>query len=340
MAKIVSDCYAAFITSRQSEIAEFFLKQIVDNHVLRTTILEFVAEEILQKGLITKGRSHLVAVLSHSLTAHASHTHIGLAVQHGVLVATHHVATVVGGTAGTAAGTLLAALVIKAVASHMGATMAETVQHGALHTLAMSLSHKIGMAACAGLAVNFLAAHVGSAGAAAVAHALVAPVAAGVLFYKLKTLPTSMGKKVGEGVKEELAGEFRSMTSSVLSGLAKEVFNVKALGKAILNEIIGMENWQSLFDGNVMGISNTPNLATDMAQVVQGLNDIRHAVLDQEFPEVAIALSSFNSAVAGDLSFHKGDIITIIEKGDSEWWTGEADKSMGIFPKTFVKIIE
>lgn len=341
VAKVVSDCYATFISSRQAEIAEFFLKQIIDDQVLRTGILEFAAEELLQKHLINKGRNHLVAVLSHSLTAHATHTHIGLAVQHGVLVATHHVAAAVGSSAGTAAGTLLAALIIKAVMSHMGVTMAEVLHSEALHSLAMILSHKVGMAACAGVAVNFLSTHIGTAGAAAVAHALVAPVAAGVLFFTLKRLPKSMGKRVGEGVKEELAGEFRSMTSSVLRGLVKEVFNVQALGKVIANEIIGMENWQSLFDGSaVVDIPNTPGLTADMAEVVHGLNDIRHALLERQFPEVAIALSSFNSSVAGDLNFYKGDIITIIEKDDSGWWTGEANMDVGTFPSRYVKIIE
>lgn len=257
VAKMASDCYATFISSRQAEIAEFFLKRVVDNQVLRTTMLEFAAEEVLKKGLVNKGRNHIVAVLSHSLAAHASHTHIGLVIQHGVLVATHHVAAVVGSTAGTAAGTLLAALIIKAVASHMGVTMTDVLHNGALHGLTVVLSHKVGMAACAGVAVNFLATHIGTAGAAVVAHSLITPVAAGVLFFTLKRLPKSMGKKVGEGVKEKLAGEFRSMTSSVLSGLVKEVFNVEALGKAIANEIIGMEDWQSLFDGSVVDMSNT-----------------------------------------------------------------------------------
>lgn len=77
-----------------------------------------------------------------------------------------------------------------------------------------------------------------------------------------------------------------------------------------------------------------------MAEVVQGLNNIRHDLWERQFPEVAIALSSSRSNVAGDLNFYKGDIITIIEKDNSGWWTGETDGDIGIFPNSLVKIIE
>jgi len=279
VAGIVSECYANFISERQVEIAEHFLKKIVEDEVLRQTILGYVAEELLKKG-VKAGRNKIIATLSHSLTAHAAHTHIGLAIQHGVLVATHHVAGVISSTAGTAAGTLLAAMIIKAILTHMGITMAEVLHGQALHGLAAILSHKVGMAACAGVAVSFLANHIGTAGAALIAHALVAPLAVTAIGITLYRLPKSLGKKVAKGVKAELAGEFRAMTETILDGLAKDILSMEALGNAIVSEIVGLENWQSIFAGSV-NTSAFPTLNADMAADVQSLNDVRHCILEK-----------------------------------------------------------
>jgi len=42
------------------------------------------------------------------------------------------------------------------------------------------------------------------------------------------------------------------------------------------------------------------------------------------------------STVAEDLTFNKGDIITIV-KEDGEWWTGTKDGQTGTFPANYVK---
>lgn len=57
----------------------------------------------------------------------------------------------------------------------------------------------------------------------------------------------------------------------------------------------------------------------------------------------AMALYDFNGEQADDLSFRQGDIITIVEKSDSQndWWTGKAGGRQGIvsvFDCNYVKI--
>jgi hypothetical protein len=276
----VSECYSTFIADRQVEIAEFFMKKIVEDEVLRTTILSYAADELLKRG-IKKGRSHIVSVLTHALMAHAAHTHVGLAIQHGILVATSHVAGVVGGTTAAVGGALLATLILKAVATHMGLTMTELLHTQALHGLAAVLAKKAGLAACAGVAVSFLATHVGTAGAAAVAHVLVAPLAVGAVAAVLYRLPKSLGKKVASGVQKELSGEFSSMTSQVLDDLVKGILSAEALGKAIANEIVGMENWQDMFEGGV-DTSAFPGLDSDMSTDVGDMNDIYQGIWGNE----------------------------------------------------------
>ncbi|KAJ2919314.1 hypothetical protein MD484_g1092, partial [Candolleomyces efflorescens] len=54
----------------------------------------------------------------------------------------------------------------------------------------------------------------------------------------------------------------------------------------------------------------------------------------------AIALYKFDAVETGDLSFDKGDVITIVKKSDStdDWWTGRVHGREGIFPANFVEL--
>ncbi|KAG2172376.1 hypothetical protein INT43_004918 [Umbelopsis isabellina] len=54
----------------------------------------------------------------------------------------------------------------------------------------------------------------------------------------------------------------------------------------------------------------------------------------------ALALYDFNGEQADDLSFRQGDVITIVEKSDSQndWWTGKAGGRQGIFPANYVQL--
>jgi len=55
----------------------------------------------------------------------------------------------------------------------------------------------------------------------------------------------------------------------------------------------------------------------------------------------AIALFDFNAVEPGDLSFSKGQVITVTEKSSTSdtWWKGTIEGRVGIFPANFVEVV-
>lgn len=49
-----------------------------------------------------------------------------------------------------------------------------------------------------------------------------------------------------------------------------------------------------------------------------------------------VAKHQYKAAEAGELSFNKGDTITVIKRDGSGWWTGRANGQTGVFPSNYV----
>lgn len=47
------------------------------------------------------------------------------------------------------------------------------------------------------------------------------------------------------------------------------------------------------------------------------------------------AIYDFCPQEAGELEFHRGDIITVIDRSDANWWEGEIGARRGFFPATY-----
>ncbi|KAF2861331.1 SH3 domain-containing protein [Piedraia hortae CBS 480.64] len=56
----------------------------------------------------------------------------------------------------------------------------------------------------------------------------------------------------------------------------------------------------------------------------------------------ASALYAYSGADAGDLTLHPGDVISVTEYTNSEWWTGRNTRTgqAGIFPRSYVRVEE
>jgi amphiphysin len=57
-------------------------------------------------------------------------------------------------------------------------------------------------------------------------------------------------------------------------------------------------------------------------------------------PEKATALYDYEAQAEGDLSFHAGDVIEIIQRSsnENEWWTGKLNNQQGQFPGNYVRL--
>jgi len=52
-----------------------------------------------------------------------------------------------------------------------------------------------------------------------------------------------------------------------------------------------------------------------------------------------VAVYTYTSDEAGDLTFSEGDVINVV-RADGDWWTGNIGQRSGIFPGNFVKKCE
>lgn len=65
-------------------------------------------------------------------------------------------------------------------------------------------------------------------------------------------------------------------------------------------------------------------------------------ILDTSKPKpssqnLVLALYSYTAQSSDELSFHKGSVIAVLSKEDGEWWKGEVNGTVGLFPSNYVQ---
>ena len=53
--------------------------------------------------------------------------------------------------------------------------------------------------------------------------------------------------------------------------------------------------------------------------------------------EQVIAMYPYTAQNEDELNFHKGSVINVISKDDQDWWKGEVNGVMGMFPANYVQ---
>ncbi|CAA17920.1 Protein csh3 [Schizosaccharomyces pombe] len=56
--------------------------------------------------------------------------------------------------------------------------------------------------------------------------------------------------------------------------------------------------------------------------------------------ERVLAMYDFPGPDAGDLGFHAGEVIIVLEHVNNDWWRGELNGKEGIFPSNYVRLLE
>lgn len=54
----------------------------------------------------------------------------------------------------------------------------------------------------------------------------------------------------------------------------------------------------------------------------------------------ATAQYEFKAETEEELGFSKGDVVTILEEVDSNWWKGELHGQEGLFPAAYVRVLD
>lgn len=54
---------------------------------------------------------------------------------------------------------------------------------------------------------------------------------------------------------------------------------------------------------------------------------------------LVLALYSYTAVSPDELSFHKGSVITVLSKEEGEWWKGELNGQVGLFPYNYVQTL-
>lgn len=55
-----------------------------------------------------------------------------------------------------------------------------------------------------------------------------------------------------------------------------------------------------------------------------------------QIPERVMALYPYKAQNDDELSFEKGDVISVISKDEESWWKGEMNGQTGVFPSNYV----
>jgi hypothetical protein len=107
-------------------------------------------------------------------------------------------------------------------------------------------------------------------------------------------------------------------------------FGSRANPNETFDSLQGRGSSGSAFDNN--GFSDKPKPSRPTAPKPLLTGAARKASMG---PNQAIAKFTFDGEQSGDLSFKKGEIITILKRTDNEtdWWTGRVGTKEGIFPR-------
>eukprot|EP01121_Diplochlamys_sp_Union-15-3_P000162 TRINITY_DN1014_c0_g1_i1.p1 TRINITY_DN1014_c0_g1~~TRINITY_DN1014_c0_g1_i1.p1 ORF type:complete len:920 (+),score=212.17 TRINITY_DN1014_c0_g1_i1:54-2813(+) len=147
----------------------------------------------------------------------------------------------------------------------------------------------------------------------------------------------------------QLKKKYSEVNTKVSEALTK-INTLQESNKSIEGQVSQIQSKRGAADANYKKLHEENQQLQQQVNTLK--NDLRNMQpkgtttagdIDISAPEgtvvLARALHSYNAAQPGDLTFKKGDVITIFNK-DQDWWIGHLNGKIGIIPSNYVKIQE
>ena len=242
VAGLITKRYGDMIESCSEYLEQYFLSRLVEDEVVRKSLVGHIATLLAKKGIkIAHDKS--TYLITHAIAQHVG-THTTIAVHHGVTLATQHTAAVTAETsAGAVIGSIVGAALIKAFAAHIAVILPKILTSETFRMLVMAATHKIVYVSATAATASVLAAKAGAITVSAFLHTIIRPIAIMYIISKFTTLPIDLGKSIAKGVKNDLDGNFRTITNQVLDEIARDVYDPEKLASAVIDHIISVDGW-------------------------------------------------------------------------------------------------
>ena len=230
---VLSEPISALVVENYNEFLEDYrpdidtqLKQQVAESIEITSTLESMLYDELQKQGIRHVRHQAADTFVNGCEA-AFHSQLG---QTAGATVSHAVTS----TVGTAVGASIAHTFSVAVAHAIGAAMVHLAHSVAFKAVPKTIIvHSLGAVVTAVL-VKLIATHMTAASAGAFLGPLVWVAGGGYVFYKIVTIPDTLGEKLGNALADDMRGQFRPWTKKALEACFEKMADPEELLKSVV----------------------------------------------------------------------------------------------------------
>jgi hypothetical protein len=240
--EIVREEYEEFYQSESEAISQGVLTALATDEIKLTKFVDRILGIALH-NISDKGKKKVLDLIVHQIKQSVSQGTLHVVGQQIAHVATTSMSlsilvhrVLIRIAAGMQVAAIVAQILLKLMAAHMGAVVAKVLASAALQHVLIGLAKKFILAAVTAAVFQFLTVHFGAALAGASVLWVVIPIIAGYMVYKIATFPKELGKSVSKSVRKEIDRNFDSMNKTVLEKIFHTVFEGNELVDAIARD--------------------------------------------------------------------------------------------------------
>lgn len=215
--------------------------------------------------------------------------------------------------------TIVAHLLLKLLAANMSKIVAKILASAFLKKILAVLVKKFILTVVTTAVLQFLGTHVGAAVGGSTIMWIVLPLLAAYIGYKIATFPEKLGEKVSKKIREQLSEKFESTNTTILEKIFEQVFGEDELVQVIAKDK-GFQTMMRKLGEKVEGEKEGSGITA--VEIDSDSTSSSSEETDDEEMQYGTALYTFKSDRPGDLTFKKGDEITIWHRTSStnDWW--------------------